>query len=169
MDKTFNRLTLLLVLALGFSACGMYKFTGVSISAEAKTISIGYFENKADLVEPTLSQVFTDELRNRFVTQTNLDLIDRDGDLEITGSIIYYGTQPIAITGDETAALNRLTIKVKVSFVNYYDESKNYNTTFTQHADYESSQNLNEVQAQLIEEINEALIESIFNKAVVNW
>lgn len=169
MNKTFNQYALLLILVLGFSGCGMYSFTGVSISAEAKTISIAYFNNNARLNEPTLAQLFTDGLRDYFVSQTNLNLIDRDGDLEITGTITDYYTQPIAITGDEKAALNRLTIKVKVSFVNYFDESKSYETTFTQHADYVSSLPLLDVQSQLIDEINEALIEDIFNKAVVNW
>lgn len=168
MNKKFNSFTLLLIICIGFSACGIYKFNAVNVG-EAKTISIGYFNNNASLVEPTLSQVFTDGLRDYFVSQTNLDLISRDGDLEITGSITDYYTQPIAITGDETAALNRLTIKVSVKFVNFFDETKSFVTTFTQQADYDSSDDLLEVQEQLINEINEALIESIFNKAVVNW
>lgn len=169
MNKTLKYYALLLILALGFSACGVYSFTGVSISVEAKTISIGYFNNTASLNEPTLSQIFTDGLRDHFASQTSLDLIDRDGDLDLKGTIIDYNTRPMAITGDDKAALNRLTIRVKVTFVNHYDESKDYETTFTQYADYDSSKDLLEVQDQLIAEITEALIEDIFNKAVVNW
>lgn len=169
MNKAFKHYVLLIILALGFSGCGIYSFTGVSISAEAKTISIGYFNNTAALNEPTLSQLFTDGLRDYFASQTSLDLIDRDGDLDIKGTIIDYNTRPMAITGNDKAALNRLTIRVKVTFINYFDEAKDFETTFTQYADYDSSEDLLDVQDQLIAEITEALIEDIFNKAVVNW
>ncbi len=169
MNKTFKHYVLLIILALGFSACGVYSFTGVSLSAEAKTVSVDYFNNTAALNEPTLSQIFTDGLRDYFASQTSLDLIDRDGDLDLKGTIVDYNTRPMAITGDDKAALNRLTIRVKVSFVNFFDDTKNYETTFTQHADYDSSLDLLDVQDQLISEITDALIEDIFNKAVVNW
>ncbi|MBC34758.1 MAG: hypothetical protein CL663_01755 [Bacteroidetes bacterium] len=168
MRKLKHTLILIYVVTL-FGGCGIYSFTGVSIPAEAKTISIGYFPNTSDLVEPTLSQVFTDALRDYFASNTNLDLVERDGDLEITGTIIDYYTSPIAITGNQTAALNRLTIKVEVSFMNYFDDKKNYESIFTQHADYPSDNDLFDVQEALHEEINLALIEDIFNKAVVNW
>ncbi len=147
-----------------------YSFTGASIPPEAKTVSIQYFENNAPLVMPTLSQVITDKLVQRFQSQTSLDMVNQNGDLQFSGAIVdYEPAQPVAIQGNETAAMNRMTIKVKVKFTNLYDETADFETTFSQYSEYNSSTNLSSIQDQLIEEICEALVDDIFNKSVVNW
>ena len=169
MYRKFKVFALFGIITLFASGCGMYSFTGASIPADAKTVSISYFENKADLIEPTLSQTLTDALRDRFSSQTTLNLLERGGDLQLEGEITGYRTEPIAIQGDQTAALNRLTITVQVKYVNLFDESKNFDTSFSRYSDYSSSDDLNSVQSGLIEVINEALVDDIFNKAVVNW
>lgn len=169
MYRNFKIAAVFGIIALFMSGCGMYSFTGASIPADAKTVSISYFENKADLIEPTLSQTLTDALRDRFSSQTTLNLLERGGDLQLEGEITGYRTEPIAIQGDQTAALNRLTITVQVKYVNLFDESKNFDTSFSRYSDYSSTDDLNSVQAGLIEVINEALVDDIFNKAVVNW
>lgn len=169
MYRKFKVFALFGIITLFVGGCGMYSFTGASIPADAKTVSISYFENKADLIEPTLSQTLTDALRDRFSSQTTLNLLERGGDLQLEGEITGYRTEPIAIQGDQTAALNRLTITVQVKYVNLFDESKNFDTSFSRYSDYSSSDDLNSVQSGLIEVINEALVEDIFNKAVVNW
>ena len=157
-----------LILVL-FSGCGVYSFTGASISPEIKTISIQHFPNNAPLIEATLSQSFTDALRDKFVSQTNLTLVTDGGDLSIEGEITGYNTMPVAIQGDEVAALNRLTITVNVTFVNNFDDTKDFESKFTHYVDYPSNQNLSSVKETLITQINEMIVEDIFNKAVVNW
>ena len=161
---------------LGFCAllcslisCGLYSFTGASISPEIKTISIKYFPNNAPLVNSTLSQEFTEVLRDKFTSQTSLQLVDKSGDLNLEGEIIGYSTQPIAIQGNETAALNRLSVTVRVRFTNNFDESQNFESNFTQYQDYPSSSSLSSVEDGLILQISKDLVEDIFNKAVVNW
>lgn len=167
--KKFLIILLAIWLVASWQSCGVYSFTGASIPPEAKTISIDYFVNNAPLVEPTLSQSLTDALRDRFLSQTNLDLVNREGDLQIEGTITDYSTRPIAIQGNETAALNRLSVTVKVRYTNTIDPAKDYETSFTRFADYPSSDDLSAVKDELIAEINDALVEDIFNKAVVNW
>lgn len=149
--------------------CGVYSFTGASIPPAAKTISVQQFPNNAPMVQPMLSQLFTDALRDKFASQTNLSQIPANGDLAFDGAITDYRTQPVAITGDETAALNRLTISVRVIFTNRFDEKQNFETTFTRYEDYESSRALSEVEDQLMAEIIEALVQDVFNSSVVNW
>lgn len=167
----FRKLTGLFILAgiLVLAGCGVYSFTGASIPPEAKTISISYFVNNAQFVEPTLSQSLTDALRDRFQSQTSLNFINEDGDLQLEGSVTEYSTKPVAIQGNETAALNRLTVTVKVKFTNTIDPTKDFESTFSRFEDYSSSQDLSAVKDQLIPLINEALVDDIFNKAVVNW
>jgi hypothetical protein len=146
-----------------------YSFTGASIPPDVKTISIKYFPNNASLVVPSLSQKLTDGLRDKFISETNLALINEDGDLILEGSISDYRTSPVAIQGNDQAALNRLTITIDVVYTNTVDENLSFDTKFSRYADYSSSQNLTDVQESLIEEINVMLIEDVFNKAVINW
>jgi len=168
MLKRIN--TLLIILAvLVLTGCGVYSFTGASIPAEAKTVSIQHFPNNANLVNPLLSDMVTNTLRDYFMNQTSLNEVPNDGDLAIEGEIVDYKTSPTAITGDQIAALNRLTITVNVRFYNRYDESKNFEQKFSQYEDYPSAQDLNSVQETLVTTICDKLCEDIFNKAVVNW
>lgn len=151
------------------SACGVYSFTGASISPETETISIDLFPNNAMTVEPTLSQKFTDALRDKFQNETNLTMLTKGGDLHIEGSITGYRTSPVAIQANETAAMNRLTISVEVTFTNNIDDSQSYKSSFSRYEDYPSTQDLNTVKDGLIDQINEMLVQDIFDKSVVNW
>lgn len=162
-------MVLIPMLFLGGSCRMSYSFTGASISPEVKTISIENFPNKALLVVSTLSRSFTEALQTYFTSQTNLVLVDRNGDLHLEGAITSYGVQPQAISGNEVAQLNRLTITVSVKFTNKFDEKQNFESTFSRYLDYPASQNLVSVQDDLITEINDQLVQDIFNKAVVNW
>lgn len=108
-------------------------------------------------------------MRDRFLSQTSLNFTKEGGDLQLEGAITEYSTRPVAIQGNETAALNRLTITIKVKFTNLPDPSKDFETSFSRFEDYPSSEDLSAVKEQLISQINEALVDDIFNKAVVNW
>lgn len=171
MYKLRNIIVLTVLLSLlVISGCRLkYSFTGASISPDVKTVSINYFENQAPIVQATLSPVFTEALKNKFISQTSLELVKSGGDLHFEGVIANYNTRPMAIQGNETAALNRLTIAVKVIFTNQTNEKQDFNKTFTAFSDYNSSQSLEAVEEDLIGEIVEQLVEDIFNEAVANW
>lgn len=161
---------LLLLGPLVQSGCRVsYSFTGASISPDVKTVAIPYFENRSPLVVPTMSRTITDGLRDYFTSQTNLDVDDRSGDLIVEGTITNYAVQPVAIQGNETAAMNRMTITVSVKFTNKKDEKQGWESTFSRYADYKSTLPLSSVQDGLIREITDQLVQDIFNKAVVNW
>lgn len=158
-----------LFFSLFFTSCGVYSFTGASVPAGAKTMSIQYFANKAKIVEPTLSAVFTNALRDRFTSQTNLEMVAKNGDIALEGEITDYSTKPVAIQADQTAALNRLTITVNVRFSSRLEPSKDFETSFTQYIDYSSTDNYNNIKNDLIKKIVSDLTDNIFNKALVNW
>ena len=168
---TLRPITFVIILTycLLLNSCGIYSFSGASIPAEAKTVSVQYFPNNAQLVNPLLSNTITNALNDMFVNQTTLQSVTQNGDLALEGEITGYNTAPIAITGNQTAAMNRLTVTVNVRFTNKYDESKNFEQSFSQYQDYPSGQDLSSVQDILVEQIVENLCQDIFNKAVVNW
>lgn len=152
------------------TACTIkYSFSGASIPLEAKTVSIPYFPNNAPMVAPTLSSTLTDALQDKFARQTRLQLVDTGGDLAFEGEISNYTSTPAAITSAETAAMNRLTITVKVKFTNIYEPQNNYNKSFSAFTEYDANQLLQDVQDSLIQEIVEQLVQDIFNAAVANW
>ena len=90
------------------SSCGIYSFNGASIPKEANTITIEYFTNKAPTIQPMLSQIFTEKLKDRFIEQTDL-VLSENGDLSFNGYISNYNIQPIAITSNETASKKSTT------------------------------------------------------------
>lgn len=164
-----KKIIALVFVAVLLQSCGIYSFTGASISPDVKSVQVNYFRNSAALVQATLSQTFTDALKDKFSSQTSLDLMERNGDLVFEGEIKRYNTDPVAIQGDQTAALNRLTITVFVKFTNKIEPDQSFESNFTQYQEYESSESLSSVEDGLIEEITDALVEDIFNRAVVNW
>ena len=171
MTVNFKKLFFIcLLLGMISTSCRMsYSFSGASISPEVKTFTVKFFTKTAALGPASLSQTFTEKLKEKFISQTNLAVTDKNGDLTFEGSITNYSVAPISIQANEVAANNRLTISVNVKFTNLKDEKQNFETTFTRYADYESSKNLATEESRLISEINEQLVDDIFNKAVINW
>lgn len=164
-------LYVLTLLIIGFYSCKInYSFTGASIPIGAKTVSIIDFPNMAPLVNPLLTNTFTEALRNKFMRETSLQLVTYDGDLHFEGTITEYNTRPMNIqAGTDEAAQNRLTIGVKVKFINTIEPNSSFEASFSQFAEYDSDRNFQEVENVLVDEVVEKLITDIFNKAVVNW
>ncbi len=161
---------LLLVMTGSLQGCKVsYSFSGVNISPQIKTVTVDYFPNRAPVVQAQLSQVFTDALIDKVQGNTSLELVPAGGDVSFSGEIRNYETKPTAITGDETAARNRLTISIRVVFTNNIDPDQSFESNFSRYEDYDSSQNLADVENELIDLIVEELVEDIFNKAFVNW
>lgn len=151
-------------------SCGIYSFTGTSIQPDVKTVTINYFEYQALKVNPSLSNDLTTALQDKFLRLTKLEQVDMDGDIEITGAITGYDVKATAITANEQAAQNRLTVSVKISFVNRkYPEDDFPDKSFSAFADFDASQSLDAVEASLCEEIIEQLCDDMFNATVANW
>lgn len=151
-------------------SCGIYSFTGTSIQPDVKTVTINYFEYTAPKVNPSLSNMMTEELQDKFTRLTKLEQVDMDGDLEIVGAITGYDVKATAISASEQATQNRLTVNVKISFINRkYPEDDFQDKSFSAYADFDAMQSLDAVEAGLCEEIVEQLGEDIFNATVANW
>lgn len=169
MNKRFH-IFLVVCLAIGLTSCKIkYSLDGASIPIEAKTISVTFFANNTTLGSPSISQKFTEKLRDMVSTQTRLALMKQNGDLQFEGAITDYNISPVAIQSTDQAALNRLTITVNVKYTNKFDATKNFEQAFTRFADYKTSSSLSTEEDKLLIEINRQLTEDIFNKAFNNW
>jgi len=173
LNKNFKGLVFpLLLIMLLLSGCGVkisYTLGGAIISPDVKTVSIQYFQNRASLVQPTLSQDITDALIDKCKAQTNLEIVSSGGDVSFEGYITDYKTQPFTATVSEQEAENRFTISVKVKFVNSVEPDKNFEQVFTKYENYSSLSDFSSVESELSETVVKLLVEDIFNKAFVNW
>lgn len=160
----------LVVTAFIVQSCGIYSFTGTSIQPDVKTVTINYFEYTALKVNPSLSNQMTEGLQEKFRKLTKLEQVDMDGDLEILGAVTGYDVKATSVGANEQAAMNRLTVTVKVTFINRkYPEDNFENKGFSAYSDFDAMQSLESVEAGLCEEIVEKLCEDILNASVARW
>jgi hypothetical protein len=171
MTNSLLRILAGLLLLSGVGGCSIvkYSFSGTSIQPDVQTITINFFEYTAQQVNPSLSNDLTEAIRTQFRKMTRLEQVDLDGDLEISGTITGYDVRASAVTANEVAAQNRLTITIKLEFTNRKYPEDDFEKTFSGYADYDSMQSLDAVQAGLCEEIIEKLVDDIFNATVANW
>lgn len=157
------------MLFVSLSGCGVYSFTGASISPEIQTVKVSYFTNQSQNGSTEVSQGLTDLLKDKFISETNLNLVDTRGDIEFKGAITGYHIRGQAPTASQTTAINRLTITARVEYINRKNEKENWVQSFSRYDDYESTTSLVDIESELITTINAQLAEDIFNKAFVNW
>jgi hypothetical protein len=152
-----------------FNSCGIYSFSGTSIQPDVNTITINFFEYRALRVNPSLSNDLTEAIRNQFRRMTRLEQVDLDGDMELSGQITGYEITPAAVTADEVAARNKLTVTVKVQFTDKLHPEENFDKSFSAYSEYDSTNTIDAVESGLCAEIVEKLVEDIFNAAVAQW
>ncbi|WP_299056468.1 LptE family protein [uncultured Polaribacter sp.] len=168
MKKIFYFLSFLVSITI-VTACGAYSFTGGS-TGDAKTIQIDFFPNQASLVEPTLSQRFTQDLLDLFTRQTNLTTVSANGDLYFSGEITGYRINPMSATSQQTAAQNRLTVTVNVRYANKLIEKDDFEKQFSFYSDFAADAQLSgSVLEAALDEILERITQDVFNASVAKW
>lgn len=171
MRKYFIFTIISLITALGVTSCAIsYKLNGASIDyATTKTISFEYIPIKAAMVYAPLAVNFNDELQAKYANQTKLEQVRSDGDLQISGAITGYSLTPQAVKKDAYAAETRLTVKIKIKFVNKNNKTENFDKEFSAYRDFDATQMITDVQDGLCDEIIKEIVEQIFNATVANW
>lgn len=143
--------------------------SGASIPENISTFTVQYINNRAPLINPDLSQKLTEGLRDRIQKESRLILVNEGGDVEFSGNITSYSTKPMAIKADALSAETRLTTTVKIRFRNLKDPKLDWEQTFSAYQDYDSQDNLSDVEEALVKEIVDELTENIFNRAFSDW
>tara|TARA_Y100000591_G_scaffold51860_1_gene40057 strand:+ start:4229 stop:4750 length:522 start_codon:yes stop_codon:yes gene_type:complete len=162
---------------LNISGCGIYSFTGASISPEVKTISFQNFFNNSPLGPSNMSVLFNEKIQDYFERNTSLTIVNENGDLEIEGSIEDFSLSPVAPTAEGGrnsqffTGLTRLTIRVNATYLNKFDDQFNYeNKSFSFYKDFnQDTEELSSNEQEFLEEIFDQIILDIFNASVANW
>lgn len=171
----WNKLkALLLVICLlaPLAACRIsYKLNGSALDYNVyRTISIGEFPIRAAMVYPPLQTTFENELTDYVSRNTRLQVLDSgNADLQIEGEITGYALSPQSVGADAYATQTRLTITVRVRYIDNRDDSKDIDQTFSAYRDFDASQMLTDVQDELCSQISDELVELIFNATLGNW
>lgn len=161
----------LISVGLAVSSCKVtYGFTdGTPACTECKTFSVQIFENSNPNAPVNYGQAFTEALKDAILNRTKYQLVSEDGDMQFEGKITGYTITPLSIQNNEVSAQNRLTISINVVHTNIIKDSLSFTQTFRRFADYDSDQDINSVEALLLEEINEQITQDILNKLNSNW
>ena len=149
--------------------CGIYSFSGTSIQADVKTICIEPVVNKATKVNPSLANLLTEKLNDKYRKLTKLEQVSDAGDLNLTVTVESYEVRATAVTANEVAAMNRLTVTCKVVFTNVLHTEDNLEQSFAAYEDYDSNNSLDMVENQLCETIVKKIVDDIFNATVAQW
>ena len=147
-----------------------YKFNGANINYQTThSISIADFPNNAAMVNPTLSPNLTEAIRDLFQRQTRLQILSKGGDLELEGEIVGYDISQGAISVDNYASENKLTIRVAVHFTNNIYPEESFDKTYSASQTYDASRLLTDVQDELCNIIITEISENIYNDTVAKW
>ena len=170
MKRAVRILAFLSILLPLLSGCRVsYSFSGTSIQADVKTICIEPVVNNATKVNPSLANQLTEELNDKYRKLTRLEQVTEDGDLNLVVTIESYDVRATAVTADEVAAMNRLTVTCKVVFTNVLHTEDNLEQSFAAYEDYDSNNSLDMVENQLCETIVKKIVDDIFNATVAQW
>ena len=162
---------IVLLVGMVLSGCSIsYKFNGANINYQTThSISIADFPNNAAMVNPTLSPNLTEAIRDLFQRQTRLQVLSKGGDLEIEGEIVGYDISQGAISVDNYASENKLTIRVAVHFTNNIYPEESFDKTYSASQTYDASRLLTDVQDELCNIIITEISENIYNDTVAKW
>ncbi|MCI7008754.1 MAG: LptE family protein [Parabacteroides sp.] len=153
------------------TACSIsYKFNGASIDyTKVKTIMISDFTNQASYVNPTLAPEFTEELKDIYIRQTRLEQVKSNGDLALEGEVTGYDFTPMAVKEDAIASQTRLTITVRVRYMNNTNPDEDFEQSFSAYREFDSNLMLQQVESSLCAEIIEEIVDQVYNATVANW
>ncbi len=169
--KSLKKILLLIIPLLFLTDCSIsYKFNGASIDYDKiKTITIRNFPNQAQLIYPELESIFMEKLRNRYIQQTRLKLVDNNGDLQLEGEITGFSIAPMAVQADGYASKTKLTITVRCRFTNRVNPAEDFEQIFSSYEEFDANLLLSDVERKLSESITTEISDMIFNATVANW
>ena len=151
------------------TSCGIYSFTGTTLSPDIKSVTVNNFTLATAGGPANLPLTFNEKLREYYQRYTNLKVVPNNGDMLLEGNITGYDLLAIAPTASDQAGVNRLQITVLVRFYNNKDETKNFEQSFAFYQDFPQSQTLSQNEARLVPKILDQIVLDIFNKTAADW
>lgn len=171
MNRGIRGLAAFLLVALLVVSCTVsYKFTGASIDyTKVRTVSISPFQNRAAYQWAPMASMLDEAISDAFVQQTKLQQVARGGDLNLEGEITAYDQMNKSVSSDGYSSLVQLKMTVNVRFTNNTNHDEDFERSFSATRDFDATQSLDSVQEELVNQMIDEIVESVFNAAVANW
>jgi hypothetical protein len=160
---------LILALATSLSGCGIYSFSGTTLSPDIKSVTINNFTLATAGGPANLPLTFNEKLREYYQRYTNLKVLPNNGDMLLEGNITGYELLAVAPTAQDQAGVNRLQITVTVRFYNNKDETKNFEQPFSFYQDFPQNQTLSQNESRIVPIILDQIVLDVFNKTAADW
>lgn len=123
----------------------------------------------AEYVYAPLATEFNQKMKDMFIQQTRLQLVNSGGDLDIDGEITGYNQYNESVDASGYSSKVKVTLTVNVRYTNNTNHEEDFEQQFSAFQTYDSSKLLTEVQDQLITLMVKDIAEQIFNATVANW
>lgn len=148
---------------------GCYSFKGITIPTDVNTFYVENFDLKIGTSPAAIEVTIAEELRKKIREGSRLKATQVDADVEFIGAITRYGVEFAGATGDDQAALNKLTMAVSIDYIDNLDEERSYRKNYSQFTTFDASIDLGSVEESLIETLVDEITEQIFNDAYTDW
>ena len=155
--------------SLFISSCGVYSFTGTTLSPDIKTVTVNNFTLATAGGPANLPLTFNEKLKEYYQRYTNLKVVPNNGDMVLEGNITGYDLLAVAPTAQDQAGVNRLQITVLARFYNNKDETKNFEQSFSFYQDFPQNQTLSQNESRLVPKILDQIVLDLFNKTAADW
>ena len=151
------------------TSCGVYSFSGTTLSPDIKTVTINNFTLQTAGGPANLPLNLTEKLKEYYQRYTNLKVIPAGGDMALEGTVSGYDVIAVAPTANDQAGLNRLQVTIQVRFTNTKDDTKSFDQSFSFYRDFPQNQTLSQNEGQLVPAILDQLVLDVFNKTAADW
>ena len=160
-----------LMMSLMLVSCSVsYKFNGASIDyTKTKTIQIENFPIRSAYVWAPMQAIFQNKITDIYASQTKLKQVKKNGDLVLAGEITSFDQYNKAISREGYSSQVQLKMTVNVRFTNNAKHDEDFERSFTATTEYDSNQQLVNVQEELVTQMVKDIAEQIFNATVANW
>jgi hypothetical protein len=176
MKKLKNKIPLglaVILFTMIYSLCFIggcaYSFKGGSVPPHLKTIAIPVVGDQSGYGDPTLSDIFTKQLVDRFTNDNTLQLADRNSaDAMLEGVVTDVKDAPEVLEGGDQVTQRRITVSVRMTFQDLKLRKKIWEKSFSNWGDYSSGGGLTQRNIGATEAVRK-LTEDILNETVAGW
>ncbi len=152
-------------------ACSVsVKFNGASIDySKTKSIQIGDFPIRSTYVWSPMQSIFQNQLTDIYARQTRLQQVKRNADLVLEGEIVGFDQFNKGVSNSGYSNQVQLKMTVNVRYTNNNNHDEDFEQKFTATSTYDATQQLVNVQEELVTQMCKDITEQIFNTTVANW
>lgn len=167
-------ISFLLLTALSSCWPSSVSFVDGTLDPCIRLFSMSVLENNAPNAPISYTTELTEAVKSGVQNNTRLLITDEANNPQviIEGAVTNYLISPVVLQEGDNSLKNRLTISAqfKIYMTCEAEEiDEEMTLTSTRFVDYESSQDISSIEAQLLSDINAQIVQDVINKLLSNW